>query len=1357
MCPLPLLRAAALVCAFAASLLVFPVLLAGAASSSTSVVTLNAAADTYLRSGASDTNEGASSFVRVRASGDNRGLVRFDQPALQAAVGSGTLVSAALQFTVTDNGNNWGSSGRTISVYRVTSSWAEGNGFVDRGSPSRRGTGPGATWNCASDAAIQNTSKDCSGATVWEMGKPSQPALHPWAEPATASTLITNGLAGTIGFDVTADVQRFIAGTPNDGWIIKKDIEGAAGLIEFGSRETGNLGPRLALVVDRSTVDATPPDVTAEGDFVERGVSDGTGSLDVHFGASDDFGTAGFSGISRIWIEDGSTEIVSFSAPCSPGCLANYERTSPIDVSTLGEGTHSLTARATDGAGNVGESIPSQLLVDRTPPGAASAIGIAFYATATAAVTVAWQDATDGPLADGSEGTGIGTYDYRYRFDGGLWSSWITTPIPGFELGDTPLGTGLDVEVRTRDNAGNIGTSVVTSLTVFDAGEPPAQPTDDEPGTVVELTNAQRSEVMQIAVSDPLVSPLLVGRGATATDAVPLSVDDASGVVGAHVTVTFATPLTLETDWPMLEWDPDGVSYEQIFVHFRADNVTSLDVVVDLRVARVVGLDVDVNAAVGPATLLSSLGSATLSHQPQLAVAAASGGGEGNNIKASAKNLFWVSGRQNPQLGSPSIKTRTVPQLGSDFFFNWDFHEKTYKATKADWPINLVFDGEASISTAKDLWNRGQASFFPGLTRLWATPQYSLVFDSPPSNGPDGTTLAGGWDSDKGVYKGGVCGYVYRGGVITPPGIRFNVHKWHYRVYAPEGQDRFFNRTLGYYVIASSHQDHNDSVDDPIFGISLCPGDWYGGSERAEQEVAQAASAHPGWTVHPNAINMHNPDHRRWIKNRYYENSGKATEITIGGTAPDLSLLEAPGRPVSTVPPTITGNQSVGAVLTAQPGSWDSSVPPAFSYQWLRCDATGNACNRIGPDQPQYTLSAADEGATVRVDVVASTPLGLAKRLSSPTGPIAPVGGSLRSSPLIVTGGPILYGVDTHRFTGCGGVCLGSVFELVYSVTPGSPPTLLFSTPPRTPNGGTGSWMSAMRPTWSFDHTRFAYLLGDNGSGTLVISDASGAPQTHVNAIVPPRYFEGVPRFSPDGSKLLVGERNAAGQLELRAYGTGAPSDGVSLGELSGTNAYAWDGDGHVLMGRNAGGIVRVNADGADVRVIASGRLPGSLALSWDGTTLAFDCDNGTGICTTPMQENASVTTIYPGNGSVSVSSLAWSPDRSKIAFDQIGINQTTARVQVIPSQGGQATDVAGANCALALGPSWEVNSSRLAFRCSHDGIFTYSKTVTIATAQADGGGFAEHTPVAGATSEAAFGDWGPFGASANATPYYGE
>jgi hypothetical protein len=259
--------------------------IAGAKSSDVVSQSVPAVADTYLRSGASNTNEGGSSFVRVRASGDNRALVRFDQSALEAAAANGTVVSAELELTISGNGNNWGTTGRTISLYRLTRAWVEGNGFVDQGSPPNRGIGAGATWQCASDSNIASETRDCSGATQWEMAKPNEPSSHPWIEPATSSTLITNGLTGTVGFDVTQDVQLFLSGSAqNFGWIVKKDVEGAAGEVQFASREFGSSEPRLVLQVETLAPDdqygpeEPPNDPT--GPFSDEAPSGGADNYD---------------------------------------------------------------------------------------------------------------------------------------------------------------------------------------------------------------------------------------------------------------------------------------------------------------------------------------------------------------------------------------------------------------------------------------------------------------------------------------------------------------------------------------------------------------------------------------------------------------------------------------------------------------------------------------------------------------------------------------------------------------------------------------------------------------------------------------------------------------------------------------------------------------------------------------------------------------------------------------------------------------------------------------------------------------------------------------------------------------------
>jgi hypothetical protein len=185
-------------------------------------------ADTYLRSGNPNQNQGSETILRVRPDGDRRALIQFDQAALAAAVGSGTVTSARLELTIAENFDNWGATGRTVDLHRLTQTWTE----------------LGATWNCGDDLAPGNPVPDCP-TTAWTM---SGLGVRPWLTPPTATMTITTGLRGVVSFDVTADVQAFLGGQPNYGWLLKRTEEGPSGAIDFAARESGT-PPRLVLQV----------------------------------------------------------------------------------------------------------------------------------------------------------------------------------------------------------------------------------------------------------------------------------------------------------------------------------------------------------------------------------------------------------------------------------------------------------------------------------------------------------------------------------------------------------------------------------------------------------------------------------------------------------------------------------------------------------------------------------------------------------------------------------------------------------------------------------------------------------------------------------------------------------------------------------------------------------------------------------------------------------------------------------------------------------------------------------------------------------------------------------------------------
>jgi hypothetical protein len=186
------------------------------------------AADTYLRAGNPNQNQGTESVLRVRPDGDNRSLIQFDQAAVAALVGSGTVTAARLELTIVENFDNWGPSGRTVDVHRLTQAWTE---F-------------GATWNCGDDLEPVDPNPDCP-TTAWAM---SGQGTRPWVATPTATVTLTTGLRGVVAFDVTADVQAFLSGAANVGWLVKRTDEGPSGAVDFGARESGT-PPRLVLQV----------------------------------------------------------------------------------------------------------------------------------------------------------------------------------------------------------------------------------------------------------------------------------------------------------------------------------------------------------------------------------------------------------------------------------------------------------------------------------------------------------------------------------------------------------------------------------------------------------------------------------------------------------------------------------------------------------------------------------------------------------------------------------------------------------------------------------------------------------------------------------------------------------------------------------------------------------------------------------------------------------------------------------------------------------------------------------------------------------------------------------------------------
>ena len=98
----------------------------------------------------------------------------------------------------------------------------EGSSDDDSSSGDRRpnGSGPGVTWNCATDSEIANRKTDCD--VKWKGGN--------FAPQATGSVLHTDGLVGQVAWDVTSDVESGV-----NAWLLQTTKHG--GNVSYYSRE----------------------------------------------------------------------------------------------------------------------------------------------------------------------------------------------------------------------------------------------------------------------------------------------------------------------------------------------------------------------------------------------------------------------------------------------------------------------------------------------------------------------------------------------------------------------------------------------------------------------------------------------------------------------------------------------------------------------------------------------------------------------------------------------------------------------------------------------------------------------------------------------------------------------------------------------------------------------------------------------------------------------------------------------------------------------------------------------------------------------------------------------------------------
>ena len=171
----------------------------------------------------------------------------------------------------------------------------------------------------------------------------------------------------------------------------------------------------------------------------------------------------------------------------------------------------------------------------------------------------------------------------------------------------------------------------------------------------------------------------------------------------------------------------------------------------------------------------------------------------------------------------------------TDYVWNWDLIETGDDVAnmddKVDWRMRFVFKNNAEVDRVKHrLDGVGlDPRINPSLPAKWGATQYAHIDDGHEHSGSY-------WDGDAGIKNGALCRWNYG----------------HMRLYAIEDQN--YNPTLGYYVVASIHQDYEGFSCDNEFESFESDEDWW--IDRIEDNLGEDTDY--DWEVTDNATSWRN-------------------------------------------------------------------------------------------------------------------------------------------------------------------------------------------------------------------------------------------------------------------------------------------------------------------------------------------------------------------------------------------------------------------------------------------------------------------------------------------------------------------
>jgi WD40 repeat protein len=117
------------------------------------------------------------------------------------------------------------------------------------------------------------------------------------------------------------------------------------------------------------------------------------------------------------------------------------------------------------------------------------------------------------------------------------------------------------------------------------------------------------------------------------------------------------------------------------------------------------------------------------------------------------------------------------------------------------------------------------------------------------------------------------------------------------------------------------------------------------------------------------------------LRVRVTANNGIGSPVAAQSAATSAVVA---ATPTNTDTPSLSGSAKLGFSLSATTGTWTGAATITFTYQWQRCAADGGSCSNVaGATSSFYTVTAADVGSRLRVQVTGANSFGTATATSA--------------------------------------------------------------------------------------------------------------------------------------------------------------------------------------------------------------------------------------------------------------------------------------------------------------------------------------------------------------------------------------